>query len=80
MEYTSEITSPGLGVTPIKLSAEPLATEEEATVGPDDEINEEEIASATLGEFPEPRLNVPDGFNPPEPAKFELPEFEGGWW
>jgi len=80
MEYTSEITSPGLGVTPIKLSAEPLATEAEATTGPEDEINEAEIASATLGEFPEPRLNVPDGLNPPKPAGFELPEFGEGWW
>ncbi len=79
MEFSSQIGSPGLGVTPIRLSAEPLATEGEATTGPPDEVNEEEIARATFGETPEPRLDVPDGLNPPEPAGFELPDFGGGW-
>jgi len=79
MEFTSQIGSPGLGVTPIRLSAEPLATEAEATRGPPDEVDTDEIAGATLGEMPEPRLQVPDGLNPPEPAGFELPDFGGGF-
>ena len=49
-DYSEEISSPGMGVTGANLSREPLATEGEATSGPDDEVNWEELESADVGE------------------------------
>ena len=48
-EFTSRISSPGLGVTPVKLSKEPLATEGEATRGADEQVDYDEIHQATFG-------------------------------
>ena len=68
--FSDEIGSPGMGITPIKLSKDPLATEGEATNGPDDTVDFEEIDRADLGlaDVPgfEPR-DFPDeefGFDP----------------
>lgn len=73
-EFTSEIGSPGLGTTPIKLSAEPLATEGEATEGPDDEVNYEEIERAEFGfaNVPAPEFDNDDFLDPLEAEEPDL--------
>jgi hypothetical protein len=87
-EFSSQIASPGLGVTPVNLSAEPLATEGEATHGPDEEVDWDELESAGLGgvDFPQPELDSRDfpesgfAFEPMDFDEsefgFDVPEFE----
>ena len=67
MGHSDEIGSPGLGTSYVKLSKEPLATEGEATSGPDSSPNDREIRNAQFGVAPEPRLDVPDNLDPPAP-------------
>lgn len=79
MEFSSQIGSPGLGISPAKLSAEPLATEGEATRGPDDMVDEREIETATFGTDRAPFLDIDiDGEPDVEPPTFGLPDF-GRW-
>lgn len=66
-EYSREISSPGLGTTEALLSRDPLATEGEATPGPDDEVPDD-LADAEMG-GPDPIINV----NPGVPNEVELP-------
>jgi hypothetical protein len=49
-----------MGTTPIKLSREPLATEGEATIGPDDEVNFDDLDTAgpSMPDLPPFRLDV----------------------
>ena len=84
-EFSQEIGSPGLGVSPLKLSAEPLATEAEATTGPDDEVNADEIVNADMGVADVPGVDTMDfseedfGFEPldfdEDGFSFEPPRF-----
>lgn len=79
MEFSSQIGSPGLGTSAARLSVEPLATEGEATRGPDDTVDEREIESATFGVGREPYLDIDiDGDPDVEPPAFGLPDF-GRW-
>lgn len=82
MDFSERIGSPGLGTTPTVLSREPLATEGEATQGPDDEIDYDEIGSATFGEGPAPALDLDlDGDIDIQPPDFGMPKFDiGGDW
>lgn len=70
MDFSSEIGSPGLGTTEAPLSVDPLATEGEATSGPDDEVNIDELIDADIGG------HAPEiGPGPDAPTfEFELPE------
>jgi hypothetical protein len=72
MHFSEEIGSPGLGTKVSPLTAEPLATEGEATSGPDDEVNVEELLDAEIGGRP-PALGPPPD---DEPFEFELPELK----
>lgn len=45
-----------MGITPARLSVEPLATEGEATRGPDDTVNEQEIRTARFGQGEMPEM------------------------
>lgn len=70
-EFSENISSPGLGTTEALLSVEPLATEGEATSGPDDEVNMEELADADIGGgMPMDTMDVE------VPESFELPELD----
>lgn len=66
MEFTSQIGSPGLGMSPVAMSRLPLATEGEATSGPPDVVNEREIETATFGG---------DGMGF-DPTQLKLPQFD----
>jgi len=70
--YSEEIGSPGMGVTGANLSVEPLATEGEATSGPDDEVNMDELADADIG--PQGDLPAFDGEGLP-PLAVDLPRW-----
>lgn len=72
MEFSSRVSSPGLGTTEAPLSREPLATEGEATPGPDDEVNLDDLLDADVGGEPPAMGPPPD----PPTFEFELPEFE----
>lgn len=66
--HWEEIGSPGLGTTPMKLSLEPLATEGEATLGPDEEVDVEELAEADMGLIRSPVLEDTEFEEPVLPA------------
>ena len=81
-DYTDEIGSPGMGISPIKLSRDPLATEAEATRGPDDAVDWDEIESADMGV-----ADVP-GFEPRDfseedvsfgPTTLDVPPLANDW-
>lgn len=82
MDFSERIGSPGLGTTPTVLSREPLATEGEATKGPDDVVDYDDIDTAAFGEGPAPALDLDlDGEIDVEPPAFGLPTFDiGGEW
>ena len=87
MTHSDWIASPGMGTTPAILSCEPLATEGDATDGPDDEVNFDELGDASFGEGPAPTLDIDlDGEPDVAPPSFGLPPFDaridefGGEW
>lgn len=75
--------SPGDGITPALLSKEPLATEGEATPGPDDENpyaaledkRQREGFAQEMATFDEPQATMPD-FDEPESTPLLFKDFD----
>lgn len=61
--HSDWLASPGMGTTEAHLSEMPLATEGEATLGPDDEVDVEDIEGIAMDA-------------PTIPEEFELPELD----